>query len=201
MKILIFNDLKICEYMNMIGIQASMRNPMISTFDDFYYRTPTHLILNDDQLDLSVIKCVEKYNVKKVLIFDSARENLSDIYVKLDSVNYIGIDERYFFSSEPNSKYYSTLVYNGDKNFICEKGKLFGFGNVNDPKYCGMLSDTYKQLIYSSSDEIYVDNIKEYCIAKVCNPRVNPKIVGVMPVNYRCMSYTEMVEELCKKLV
>jgi len=201
MKILIFNDLKICEYMNMSGVHASMRNPQISTFDDFYYQTPTHLILNDDQLDLSVVKCIEKYGIKKVLIFDSARENLSDIYVKLDSVNYIGIDERYFFNTEPNEKYKSPLVYNGNNKFNCESGKLFGYGNVNDPKYCGILTDDVKRLVYASADEIHIDDPKEYFIARVCNK--NAKIVPnfKIPKEYRCLSYREMVEDLCKKLV
>jgi hypothetical protein len=187
--------------MSMVGVDASMRNPINSTFDDFYYRTPTHLILNDDQLDLSVIKCIEKYKVKKVILFDSNRENLSDIYVKLDSINYIGIDERHFFSCEPNEKYRSDLVYNGDNNFYSESGKFFGCGNVNDPKYCGLLSDDSKRMVYASTDKIYVDDLKEYCIAKVCNTRVEPILSSKIPENYRCVTYVEMVGELCKKLV
>jgi hypothetical protein len=56
-------------------------------------------------------------------------------------------------------------------------------------------------MVYASTDKIYVDDLKEYCIAKVCNTRVEPILSSKIPENYRCVTYVEMVGELCKKLV
>ena len=176
-----------------------------SVFDNFAIHRPSRVFLDYTQLSRPLFKCLEKYDCKALVLVDEPKVTvIPERITQIHYSDYIGVDDELFYKTEPDPRYYSEFVYNGSHPIpfgFAEKVKIFGTGNENNPRYCGLLNDNFKRLIYASADSIYVDTVDEFYIALTCNK--NPDCVGagtIFSPNVQFKTYREIAENICEKL-